>query len=397
MFYKCSFIFVFHLILSTGNSFAQIPAAQNSLAEETFSGVKKLISVFEAGANEEAVLVGMRVYNYVPTIYEGRSDDYYTVAQKISQLKEILPQKIKTLQSKLDTRPKDAFETSEQYRQRQLLFEQQLRQQYMQDVAPFEAEINQWLKRYYRSNESSELNFNLVVEAYNADRSIWNVKVTYKNFNSLLSLNIKPELAKEIWENRSLLTIQDVTNLYGELKYTEIGISEIGWKIFIEYTYSQVATSQSTQSSKSLSLIPGMQTKQAPAKNAVSNNLQETVVNAPLIEDESENLVFSKVEVEAQFPGGDASLSRFVQREVEKRIDELTDDGRSGTCEVQFIVDREGNVSNVEAITMKGTKLAEVAVNAIRKGPKWVPAIQNGRQVRAWRRQKITFGRPLPD
>jgi protein TonB len=80
---------------------------------------------------------------------------------------------------------------------------------------------------------------------------------------------------------------------------------------------------------------------------------------------------------------------------VEKRIDELTDDGRSGTCEVQFIVDREGLVSSVEALTMKGTKLAEVAVNAIKKGPKWVPAIQNGRQVKAWRRQKITFR--LPD
>ncbi|MBM3440706.1 MAG: energy transducer TonB, partial [Bacteroidetes bacterium] len=108
------------------------------------------------------------------------------------------------------------------------------------------------------------------------------------------------------------------------------------------------------------------------------------VVNPPKVEQETkvveapidENTVFTKVEVEAQFPGGDAAWSRFVQREVEKRIDELTDDGRSGTCEVQFIVDRDGNVSSVEALTMKGTKLAEVAVNAIRKGPKWVPAIQ---------------------
>lgn len=127
------------------------------------------------------------------------------------------------------------------------------------------------------------------------------------------------------------------------------------------------------------------------------------VVNPPKVEQETrvveapidENTIFTKVEVEAQFPGGDAAWSRFVQREVEKRIDELTDDGRSGTCEVQFIVDREGVVSSVEALTMKGTKLAEVAVNAIRKGPKWVPAIQNGRQVKAWRRQKITFR--LPD
>ncbi|HEX4959078.1 MAG TPA: energy transducer TonB [Lacibacter sp.] len=120
---------------------------------------------------------------------------------------------------------------------------------------------------------------------------------------------------------------------------------------------------------------------------------QETkVVEAPK---EDENQVFTKVEVEAQFPGGEGKWNQYVQREVERHIDDLTDDGQSGTCEVQFIVDKEGNVSNVEALSMKGTKLAEVAVNAIKKGPKWIPAIQNGRQVKAWRRQKITFR--LPD
>ncbi|MFY7840197.1 MAG: energy transducer TonB [Lacibacter sp.] len=128
------------------------------------------------------------------------------------------------------------------------------------------------------------------------------------------------------------------------------------------------------------------------------------VVNPPKVEEETkvveapkedENQVFTKVEVEAQFPGGEGKWNQYVQREVEKNIDDLVDDGQAGTCEVQFIVDKEGNVSNVEALSMKGSKLAEVAVNAIKRGPKWIPAIQNGRQVKAWRRQKITFR--LPD
>ncbi len=127
------------------------------------------------------------------------------------------------------------------------------------------------------------------------------------------------------------------------------------------------------------------------------------VVNPPKVEEETkvveapkedENQVFTKVEVEAQFPGGEGKWNQYVQREVEKNIDDLVDDGQSGTCEVQFIVDKEGNVSNVEALSMKGSKLAEIAVNAIKRGPKWIPAIQNGRQVKAWRRQKITFRIP---
>jgi protein TonB len=58
---------------------------------------------------------------------------------------------------------------------------------------------------------------------------------------------------------------------------------------------------------------------------------------------------------------------------------------------VKFFVAKDGTVSNVEATTMKGTKLAEVAVNAIRKGPKWIPAIQNGQPVNAYRMQPISF------
>ena len=128
------------------------------------------------------------------------------------------------------------------------------------------------------------------------------------------------------------------------------------------------------------------------------------IVNPPKVEEETKvveapkedpNQVFTKVEVEAQFPGGEGKWNQYVQRAVEKNIDDLVDDGQAGTCEVQFIVDREGNVSNVEALTMKGSVLARIATDAIRKGPKWIPAIQNGRQVKAWRRQKITFR--LPD
>ncbi|HTJ12766.1 MAG TPA: energy transducer TonB, partial [Dinghuibacter sp.] len=62
-----------------------------------------------------------------------------------------------------------------------------------------------------------------------------------------------------------------------------------------------------------------------------------------------------------------------------------------GTCTVQFIVSKDGVVSDVAAMTMQGTKLAEIAVNAIRRGPKWIPAEQNGRKVNAFRRQNIRF------
>jgi protein TonB len=115
------------------------------------------------------------------------------------------------------------------------------------------------------------------------------------------------------------------------------------------------------------------------------------VIEAPKVVAEDEDKVFTKVDIEASFPGGDGAWARYVKKAIESNIDELTDAGESGTCRVRFIVSKDGSVSNVEALTMKGTKLAEIAVNAIRKGPAWKPAQQNGRQVNAYREQPVTF------
>lgn len=113
------------------------------------------------------------------------------------------------------------------------------------------------------------------------------------------------------------------------------------------------------------------------------------VVAAPKEDDDDK--VFQKVEIEAKFPGGESAWSKYISREIGRYIDELQEAGKAGTCVVQFIVDKEGNISEVEALTMKGTKLAEICVNAIKKGPKWVAAEQNGRKVKAYRKQPVTF------
>lgn len=117
------------------------------------------------------------------------------------------------------------------------------------------------------------------------------------------------------------------------------------------------------------------------------------VVAAPVEKKEDEDKVFTKVEIEASFPGGPSAWQRYITRAITAQIDEFTESDY-GTCIVKFIVDKQGNISDVQATTMKGTKLAEIAVNAIRKGPKWTPAQQNGRYVNAYRLQPVTLQNP---
>ncbi len=114
------------------------------------------------------------------------------------------------------------------------------------------------------------------------------------------------------------------------------------------------------------------------------------VVEAPKVEDE--NKVFEKVEVEASFPGGLSAWSRYLQRNLNSNapIDNGAPPG-SYTVIVQFIVDKSGSISDVKALTNHGYGMEEEAIRAIKRGPKWTPAIQNGRNVNAYRKQPITF------
>ncbi|MCC7526392.1 MAG: N-acetylmuramoyl-L-alanine amidase [Chitinophagaceae bacterium] len=101
--------------------------------------------------------------------------------------------------------------------------------------------------------------------------------------------------------------------------------------------------------------------------------------------------IFLKVETEAQFPGGETAWRKFISAAISRAIDSLQDEGKTGTCVVQFIVDTKGNLSEVEAVTMQGTLLSRTVVDALKNGPKWIPAMQNGHKVTAYRRQPVTF------
>lgn len=102
---------------------------------------------------------------------------------------------------------------------------------------------------------------------------------------------------------------------------------------------------------------------------------------------------YSKVENEASFPGGPAAWSRYISKYIQNNVDSFRKKDY-GTCIVRFIVDIQGHISDVEATTMKKSRLAKVVVEAIKNGPEWIPAQQNGRPVNAYRLQPVTLTNP---
>lgn len=115
------------------------------------------------------------------------------------------------------------------------------------------------------------------------------------------------------------------------------------------------------------------------------------VVEAPKKDDEDYDKTFTKVEIESEFPGGSAAWLRYLNKNL-RYPDDAVNNEIQGTVVVQFIVDKEGNVSDVQAISGPDQGgLRDEAVRVIKKSGKWTPAIQNGRQVKSYKKQPIVF------
>ena len=94
----------------------------------------------------------------------------------------------------------------------------------------------------------------------------------------------------------------------------------------------------------------------------------------------------------ATFPGGAVAWKAYLERQL--KADIAAEKGAPAgtyTVMVSFIVDEEGNIKNAEAVNNPGYGTAEEAVRIIQRGPKWLPAKQNGTAVTVIQKQNISF------
>ena len=100
---------------------------------------------------------------------------------------------------------------------------------------------------------------------------------------------------------------------------------------------------------------------------------------------------FTVVQIESTYPGGVSAWARFLNKSF-RYPEAAQSDAIQGTVVVRFIVDKDGNVSDVEAISGPDQDgLREEAVRVIKKSGKWIPAVQNGRNVKSYKQQPVVF------
>ncbi len=103
-------------------------------------------------------------------------------------------------------------------------------------------------------------------------------------------------------------------------------------------------------------------------------------------------VIFTQGDAEAMFPGGDPAWRKFLEKNLDPTIARKAG-WKKGIYKVilQFTVDAEGNVSEAKTLNYQNTKVSQHCIDVIKNGPNWEPATQNGRKIKAYRKQPITF------
>ena len=96
---------------------------------------------------------------------------------------------------------------------------------------------------------------------------------------------------------------------------------------------------------------------------------------------EEADALFVIVEQMPQFPGGENEMMKFIKNNL--RYPPLAqENGISGTVIINFVVDRDGRISNIKVARGIGGGCDEEAVRVLNKMPAWSPGKQGGKAVR---------------
>ena len=107
-------------------------------------------------------------------------------------------------------------------------------------------------------------------------------------------------------------------------------------------------------------------------------------------EEEDEAQVFFIVEQMPEFPGGEAALRRFIANSI-KYPQIAQENGIQGRVYIQFVVERDGSVSNASVARGVDPSLDREALRVVNSLPKWQAGMQRGKPVKVSYTVPINF------
>jgi periplasmic protein TonB len=125
---------------------------------------------------------------------------------------------------------------------------------------------------------------------------------------------------------------------------------------------------------------------EAPSEENIEVVEQKTQV----IEEAPKAEIFTVVEEQPGYPGGDEGRIKFLQDNI-KYPEEAKELGVQGKVFVTFVVEVDGSITDVRVLRGIGAGCDEEAIRVVRSMPKWVPGKQRGVPVRVQFNLPIKF------
>ncbi|WP_290183461.1 energy transducer TonB [Muribaculum intestinale] len=123
-------------------------------------------------------------------------------------------------------------------------------------------------------------------------------------------------------------------------------------------------------------------------RNVVHEHKDEIIVEEK--KPVEENKVFTAVEQMPQFPGGEAELMKYIQKNL-KYPPVAMENNIQGRVVVQFVVTKTGKIGEVKVARGRDPDLDKEAVRVVKSLPDFIPGKMNGQSVNVWYTLPITF------
>jgi len=117
--------------------------------------------------------------------------------------------------------------------------------------------------------------------------------------------------------------------------------------------------------------------------------IKEEVIAAPKVEEEGP-VSIAMVEQKPEFPGGEAAMYKWLGDNI-VYPSAASEEGVQGRVVVEFVVGKDGSISNVKVVSPRHPALDKEALRVVKAMPNWLPGRNNGQPVKVTYTLPVTF------
>ena len=232
------------------------------------------------------------------------------------------------------------------------------------------------------------------IHEYEADETVIEKGVDAKQYQLLL---IKKAVGTRLYsmansfnhsklKKRITMMLKEKSNPWAKLKYLYIlPVAAIAVTAFARPEISEPAEEISAVKVNDLTaIVEAKAIKSTEESVQISTVSQDTVKVNYVPTEVSRKLqgtaVFEVVEEMPEFPGGVDAMMEYLQKEL-RYPESAKEKGIQGRVTVQFIIDKEGNVTNSKVTRSVDKDMDAEAIRLVKAMPKWKPGMQKGKAV----------------